>query len=95
METWTARRMACQTARHVYNSEVIDEDGEMVAGTLTPDDAALIAAAPDMLEALKACRVHIETLERMHDHELPEGEMLRESIRKATTTRQSKEGNRQ
>ena len=37
----------------------------------------------ELLEALEACRMHIETLERMHDHELPEGEMLRAAIAKA------------
>ena len=47
-------------------------------------NARLIAAAPDLLEACKDCRMHIETIERIHDHELPEGEMLCAAIAKAT-----------
>jgi hypothetical protein len=50
---WTARRMACQTDSHTYNSEVVtSEGGEYVAGLLRKADAQLIAAASELLEAL-------------------------------------------
>jgi hypothetical protein len=49
---WTARRMACQTDSHTYNSEVVTTGGECVASLLRKADAQLIAAAPELLEAL-------------------------------------------
>jgi hypothetical protein len=52
---WTARRMACQTDSHTYNSEVVtSEGGEYVAGLLRKADAQLIAAASELLEACEA-----------------------------------------
>jgi hypothetical protein len=52
---WTARRMACQTDSHTYNSEVVtSEGGECVASLLRKADAQLIAAAPELLAACQA-----------------------------------------
>lgn len=52
---WHARRMKCQTEKHTYNSEVIAADGSEVTTILKEQDARLIAAAPDMLQALYEC----------------------------------------
>jgi hypothetical protein len=57
---WTARRMACQTDSHTYNSEVVTTGGECVAGLLRKADAQLIAAAPELLAACEAF-VHAKT----------------------------------
>ena len=52
---WTARRMACQTDSHTFNSEVVtSEGGECVASLLRKADASLIAAAPELLAACEA-----------------------------------------
>ncbi len=51
---WTARRMACQTDSHTFNSEVVSVDGECVASLLRKVDAKLIAAAPELLAACEA-----------------------------------------
>jgi hypothetical protein len=52
---WTARRMACQTDSHTYNSEVVtSEGGECVASLLRKADAQLIAAATELLAACEA-----------------------------------------
>jgi len=52
---WTARRMACQTDSHTFNSEVVaSEGGECVASLLRKVDAQLIAAAPELLAACEA-----------------------------------------
>jgi hypothetical protein len=58
---WTARRMACQTDSHTYNSEVVtSEGGECVASLLRKADAQLIAAASELLAACEAF-VHAKT----------------------------------
>jgi hypothetical protein len=57
---WTARRMACQTDSHTYNSEVVTTGGECVASLLRKADAQLIAAASELLEACEAF-VHART----------------------------------
>jgi hypothetical protein len=51
MKKWTAIRMDCQSDRHTFNSEVLDESGETIAGLLKPQDARLIAATPDLVRA--------------------------------------------
>jgi hypothetical protein len=51
---WTARRMACQTDSHTYNSEVVTTGGECVASLLRKADAQLIAAATELLAACEA-----------------------------------------
>jgi hypothetical protein len=51
---WTARRMACQTDSHTYNSEAVTTGGECVASLLRKADAQLIAAAPELLAACQA-----------------------------------------
>jgi hypothetical protein len=60
---WTARRMACQTDSHTFNSEAVTTGGECVASLLRKADAQLIAAAPELLAA---CEVLVEA---MHDYE--------------------------
>lgn len=54
-EPWIARRMKCQTEKHTYNSEVIAADGSEVATILRESDAQLMAAAPDLFQALYEC----------------------------------------
>jgi hypothetical protein len=60
-----------------------------LAATIQSDDGvanAAIAEAADRLDemhaACKSAIQHIETIERMHGHELPEGEMLRAAIKR-------------
>ena len=62
-----------QSAEHIYG---IDED-ELVA------NARLIAAAPDMLEALKLCANYIANTESELGITLPCGEKARAAIAKA------------
>jgi predicted metal-binding protein len=50
---WIARRMACQSDSHTFNSEVVTTEGECVVSLVRKADSQLIAAAPDMLEALE------------------------------------------
>jgi len=59
-----------------------------LAATVQSDDGvanAAIAEAADRLHemhaACEAAIMHIETIERMHGYELPEGEMLRAAIK--------------
>jgi hypothetical protein len=51
---WIAKRMPCQTGKHLYNSDVIAVNGFEVASILKESDAQLIAAAPDLLAACEA-----------------------------------------
>jgi len=60
----------------------------ILAEDIQPDDgvaSGAIAEAADRLRELHAaCEAaihHIETIERMHGYELPEGEMLRAAIK--------------
>lgn len=60
-------------------------------GTRPPDepnsDARLIAAAPDMLEALQQCLLWIEDHEYTHGRNFAAGNVSRDAIEKATGTR--------
>jgi hypothetical protein len=47
-------------------------------------DARLIAAAPELLEALQQCLQHIELDESMHGRPFGAGNVAREAIKKAT-----------
>jgi len=47
---WRAERMSCQKDTHLYNYEVVN-DQRSIAILLTKKDAALIAAAPELLAA--------------------------------------------
>ena len=52
---WRAQRLACQTEKHTYNFEVVDNE-RSIAILLTKKDAALIAAAPELLAACELAR---------------------------------------
>jgi hypothetical protein len=54
------------------------EDDDCVA------NARLIAAAPELLEALQQCLQHIELDESMHGRPFGAGNVAREAIKKAT-----------
>lgn len=76
---WRVVRMACQTENHTYNSEVVAADSNEVASILRERDAILIAAAPDLLQALEHCLTVLEIVGKG-----PEAQAkAREAIKKA------------
>ena len=60
--TWATERCTMFTGL----MDVYDEDGNIVAKDKTPDNARLIAAAPDLLAALKAIPPMGEPLQPRH-----------------------------
>ena len=60
--------------------DVYSDDGELLAVSVSKSDARLIAAAPLMLEALKACDKLLDSLDAAHGHA---GSLSRAAIAKA------------
>ncbi len=57
--------------------------GFQITGFIKPEDSRLMAAAPELLEALEHCLRHIEPDERMHGRNFAAGNVARAAIKKA------------
>jgi len=71
---------AIVSGRGLFNSR----EGFELNGFIREPDAKLIAAAPDLLEALQQCLQYIEYDEFSHDRKFAAGNVARTAIKKAT-----------
>lgn len=72
---------------HDGNSMVVggmDRAFGLVAECVVDEDARLIAAAPEMLDALLQAQIYIEADEAVHGRQFGDGNAIRAAIAKAT-----------